>query len=171
MRPRPHLAAVLLAAGSACGRVHDLESGEYALTSTPADVLRDDCGLASGGAIAIQTAFESFGDYVRLAYIQHADSTCLPVQLVGYYQFNTQQFYADGTASNPVLPGNAEVCQLNFVSVHLVASSTTSSTFGGVLTINYVAASPVSCNCQLWLSYSAALCVPPACPLPSECPS
>ena len=170
VRPRPRLvAAVLLAAGSGCGRVHELDDGVYVFSSTSADVMRDDCGLAAGGTFAVQTQFESFGDFVRLAYVQQAGSSCLPVLLVGYYQLETQNFYADGTASNPLLPTGSQVCQLSFVSVHLTAAAITSSSFDGVLKINYVASSPVNCNCQLWLKYNASLCVPPACPLPSQC--
>ncbi|HMK73008.1 MAG TPA: hypothetical protein VK454_06695 [Myxococcaceae bacterium] len=170
MPARPRLAAaVLLAAGSACGRVHDLDEGIYSFSSTTADVLRDDCGLAQAGAFAVQTQFESFGDFVRLSYVQEAGSTCLPILLVGYYQLDTQDFYADGTASNPIVPANSSVCQLSFVSVHLTAATTTASSFDGVLKISYVASSPVNCNCQLWLKYNATLCVPPACPLPQQC--
>ena len=160
---------MLLAAGSACGRVHELDQGSYAIGFTQADVFRDDCNLAAGLG-QLQTQFETFGDFVRLAYVQQAGAICLPLQLTGQYQLSTQNFYADGTAANPVLPASGQVCRLDFVAVHLDAATVSSTSFSGVLKINYVASSPVACNCQLWLNYVATECTTSTCPVPSECP-
>jgi hypothetical protein len=170
VRRRSWLAAVLVLC--ACGRTHTLEQGPYVLSFTAADVFRDDCGLTGGGAPGIQAQLKSFGDFVQLAYVQRTVASCLPVELAGEYQYDTQNFYADGTASNPLLaPTNGGVCQIDFVSIHLDAATSTSTTFTGVLRANYIASSPVACNCVLWLNYRATLCAPPACtPPPSGCP-
>jgi hypothetical protein len=161
---------VLLTAGSACGRVHELDQGSYAIGFTQGDVFRDDCNLTAAGLGSLQTGFQTFGDFVQLAYLQQAGTSCLPVELSGQYQLSTQNFYADGTAANPVLPASGLVCRLDFVSVHLDAETVSSTSFAGVLKISYVASTPIACNCQLWVNYVATQCTSSACPLPSECP-
>jgi hypothetical protein len=160
------------ATASACGRVHSLEEGPYLLSFTAADVFRDDCGLTTSGLPGFQLQLVSFGDFVQLAYVQRTAASCLPVQLAGQYQYDTQNFYADGTASNPLLPPtNGGVCNIDFVSIHLDATTSNSTTFSGVLRANYIASSPIACNCELWLNYRATLCAAPACmPPPSGCP-
>lgn len=166
----PLTVAFILVASSGCGRSHDLEAGPYVITLEPGDVFRDDCGLADGGGPLLQVQFQAFGDDVRLALVQQADAQCLAVELVGQYQFDNQNFFADGTASNPPLVANGQVCQVNFVQFHMDAATLDPATFDGVMRINYLASSPVACNCQFWFNYRATLCTPPACPpVPTEC--
>jgi len=164
------LLALLLVAGSGCGRTHSLQEGVYVFTVTPADVFRDDCGLASNGAPAMQAELQVFGDDVRFALLQQSSSQCLAVELVGQYRYNTQNFFADGTASHPLLSANGRVCQVAFVQFHLDGATVNPSTFSGVMRISYLGSSPVGCNCQFWFNLQAALCTPPACPpLPTQC--
>jgi hypothetical protein len=165
------LVAALLAVGSGCsGRAHLLEQGPYVFTITPADVVRDDCGLATNGAPSLQAQFTDYGDDIRLAVIQQSQTQCLAVELVGQYQYDNQNFFADGTASNPLLESNGQLCQVDFVQFHLDGSTLTASSFQGVMRISYLGSSPVACNCQFWFNYQAALCTPPNCPsVPTQC--
>ncbi len=171
MRPPSYaVLALLLVAGSGCGRDHELVEGAYVLTVIPGDVFRDDCGLAADGGPVLQAQFETFGDDVRLAVVQQSDAQCLAVELVGQFQLDNQNFFADGTATNPPLVSDGQVCQVNFVQFHLDATTVDASSFNGVMRISYLASSPVTCNCQFWFNYRAALCTPPACPpVPTEC--
>jgi hypothetical protein len=165
----PLTLAVLLAAGIGCGRAHDLEQGPY-LVTIPADgVFRDDCNLASAG-LQMQAQFTSFGDDVRLALVQQSGADCLALELVGQYQVSNQDFFADGTASNPLLEANGQLCQVNYVQFHVDAATVDPSVFSGVMRISYLASSPVACNCQFWFNFQATLCTPPDCPaVPTEC--
>jgi hypothetical protein len=168
--PFPVAVTLLLAAMSGCGRTHDLEQGAYVFTLAPGNVIRDDCGLADGGGPALQAQFQNYGDDVRLALVQQSDAQCLAVELVGQYQFDNQDFFADGTASNPPLVANGQLCQVNFVQYHLDAATLDTASFDGVMRISYLASSPVACNCQFWFNFTAALCTPPGCPpVPTEC--
>jgi hypothetical protein len=161
--------SLLFAAGAGCGRVHDLQEGPYVITIAPNGVFRDDCGLADAGP-EMQAQFTSYGDDVRLAFVQQNSSNCLQLELVGQFQLNNQSFFADGTASNPPLTANGQLCQVNFVQFHLDGDTLNSSSFSGVMRISYLASSPVACNCQFWFNFQAALCTPPACPpVPTEC--
>jgi len=153
-----------------CGRAHDLEEGGYVFTVLPGDVFRDDCGLAADGGPALQAQLDVFGDDVRLALVQQSGAQCLAVELVGQYQFDNENFFADGTATNPPLVANGDVCQVNFVQFHLDATTVGSTSFSGVMSISYLASSPVACTCQFWFNYQATACTPPACPpVPTEC--
>jgi hypothetical protein len=164
------LVALSLFAASGCGRSHDLEEGSYIITVAPGGVFRDDCGLADGGGPSLAVQFQAFGDDVRMALVQQADAQCLAVELVGQYQFDNQDFFADGTASNPPLVANGQVCQVNFVQFHTDADTVGPASFSGVMRISYLASSPVACNCQFWFNYTAALCTASSCPaIPTEC--
>jgi hypothetical protein len=171
LRPAAHaVLALLLAWALGCGRAHDLSEGDYVFTVTAGDVIRDDCGLADAGGPSLQVQFSTFGDDVRLALVQQADAQCLAVELVGQYQLDNQNFFADGTASNPPLVAGGQLCQVNFVQFHLDAATVDASAFNGVMRISYLGSSPVGCNCQFWFNYQAALCAAPGCPtVPTEC--
>ena len=161
--------ALFLAAGAGCGRAHDLQEGVYVFTIPAEGILRDDCGLADAGP-QMQAEFTDFGDDIRLAVVQQTSSACLALELVGQYQLNNQSFFADGTASNPPLSANGQTCQVSFVQFHLDGATIDSATFSGVMRISYLASSPVTCNCQFWFNFQAALCTPPDCPpVPTEC--
>jgi hypothetical protein len=170
MRPGCQVAvSLLLAIGAGCGRAHDLEQGPYVFVIAPDGVFRDDCGLADAGA-QMQAQFTSYGDDVRLAFVQQSSADCLALELVGQFQLNNQDFFADGTASNPQLVANGQVCQVNFVQFHVDGATLSPSSFSGVMRISYLASSPVACNCQFWFNFQAALCTPPDCPpVPTEC--
>ena len=120
--------SLLFAAGAGCGRAHDLQEGPYVITIAPDGVFRDDCGLADAGA-EMQAQFTSYGDDVRLAFVQQDSSNCLQLELVGQFQLNNQSFFADGTASNPPLTANGQLCQVNFVQFHLDGDTLNSSSF------------------------------------------
>jgi hypothetical protein len=163
------LLAVLLAAGTGCGRAHDLEQGPYVLTIPPDGVFRDDCGLADAG-LQMQAQFTTFGDDVRLALVQQSGLDCLALELVGQYEVSNQNFFADGTASNPLLEANGQLCQVNYVQFHVDAVTDEVSAFSGVMRISYLASSPVACNCQFWFNFQATLCTAPNCPpVPTDC--
>jgi hypothetical protein len=170
MHKASHLAVSLfLAAGAGCGRAYDLEAGQYVIAIAPNGVFRDDCGLADAGA-QMQAQFFSYGQDIRLAFLQQANSNCLELELVGQFQLNNQSFFADGTASNPPLDANGRACQVDFVQFHLDGATLNPSSFNGVMRISYLASSPVACNCQFWFNFQAALCTPPACPpVPTQC--
>jgi len=169
-QPIRRLLVLVLVAGSGCGRAHSLEEGAYVFTVTPADVFRDDCGLAAGGGPAMQAQLQSYGDDVRFALVQQSRTQCLAVELVGQYQYSTQDFFADGTASHPLLSANGIACQVSFVQFHLDGATVSPNSFSGVMRISYLGSSPVTCNCQFWFKLQAALCTPPACPpLPTQC--
>ena len=162
--------ALLLLTGPGCGRAHDLEQGAYVFAVAPGDVFRDDCALAGDGGPALQAALQTFGDDIQMAMLQQSSTQCLAVELVGQYQYTTQDFFADGTASHPPLTANGGVCQVDFVQFHLDGVTVNTTTFSGVMRISYLSSTPVSCNCQLWFNFQAALCTPPACPsVPTQC--
>ena len=118
----------------------------------------------------MQASFQSYGDDIRFALVQQSPSSCLAVELIGQYQYNKEDFFADGTASNPLLEANGTLCQVSFVQYHLDGVTVSASAFNGVMRINYLGSTPVACNCQFWFNYQAALCTPPACPpLPTQC--
>jgi hypothetical protein len=161
--------SLFLVAGAGCGRAHDLNDGTYVISIAAGGVFRDDCGLADAGS-EMQAQFTSYGDDLRLALVQQSSSDCLQLELVGQFQLNNQSFFADGTATNPPLVANGQVCQVNFVQFHLDADTIDASSFNGVMRISYLASSPVACNCQFWFNFQAALCTPPNCPpVPTEC--
>lgn len=160
--------ALFLAAGAGC-RTHDLQEGAYVFTIAPGDVFRDDCGLADAGT-SLQAQFTTYGEDIRLAMVQQSSSACLALELVGQYQVNNQNFFADGTASNPPLTANGQLCQVSFVQFHLDGATINSTSFSGVMRISYLASTPVACNCQFWFNFQAARCTPPACPpVPTVC--
>ncbi len=161
---------MLLLAGLGCGRNHELEQGPYVFAISPQDVIRDDCGLAADGGPVLQASYQNDGDDLRFALVQQSNSTCLAVELVGQYQYAKEVFFADGTASNPLLEANGTLCQVSFVQYHLDGETVSASAFNGVMRISYLGSTPVACNCQFWFNYQAALCIPPACPpLPTQC--
>jgi hypothetical protein len=161
---------VLLFLASGCGRTHQLEEGGYVFTIAPGDVFRDDCGLAADGGPALQAQVDVFGDDIRLALVQLADAQCLAVELVGQYQFDNENFFADGTATNPPLVANGQVCQVNFVQFHLDATAVQAASFSGAMRISYLASSPIACTCQFWFNYTATACASTGCPkVPTEC--
>ncbi len=167
--PIRSLLALLLFTGSGCGRTHSLEEGPYVFAVTPADVFRDDCGLAASGPTLL-AQLQSYGDDVRFALVQQSNSQCLAVELVGQYQYDTQNFFADGTASHPLLSASGTLCQVDFVQFHLDGVTVSPTSFSGVMRISYLGSSPVACNCQFWFTLQAALCTPPACPnVPTQC--
>src|SRR5450631_1407183 len=169
VRLRSHLIlAVVLAAGSGCGRAHELEQGAYVVTIPPDGIFRDDCGLGAG--LQMEAQFTTFGDDVRLALVQQSGADCLALELVGQYQVSNQDFFADGTASNPLLEANGQLCQVNYVQFHVDAATDAPSAFSGVMRISYLASSPAACNCQFWFNFQATLCTPPNCPaVPTDC--
>jgi len=133
-------------------------------------VFRDDCGLAADGGPSLQAQVDVFGDDIRLAMVQQAGAQCLAVELVGQYQFDNENFFADGTATNPPLEANGEVCQVNFVQFHLDATTVETDSFSGTMRISYLASSPIACTCQFWFNYTATACAPTGCPpVPTEC--
>ena len=162
--------ALLLLCGAGCGRSHELEQGGYVFAVPTQDVIRDDCGLATAGGPSLQAQLQSFGDDIRFALVQQSATSCLAVELVGQYQYNTENFFADGTASNPLLQANGTVCHVSFVQYHLDGVTVSPSVFSGVMRISYLGSTPVACNCQLWFNFQAALCIPPSCPpVPTQC--
>ncbi len=164
------LLAFLLLAGPGCGRSHELEQGVYVFSVPPQDVIRDDCGLAADGGPLLQAQFQSYGDDIRFALQQQSNAQCLAVELVGQYQYNNENFFADGTASNPLLATNSALCQVDFVQFHLDGATVNASTFTGVMRISYLGSSPLACNCQFWFNFQATLCTAPACPpVPTQC--
>jgi hypothetical protein len=142
----------------------------YVFGVTPTDVFRDDCGLAASGGPSLLAQLQVYGDDVRFALVQQANTQCLAVELVGQYQYSTQNFFADGTASHPLLSASGTVCQVSYVQFHLDGATVSPTSFSGVMRISYLGSSPVACNCQFWFTLQAALCTPPACPsIPTQC--
>ncbi len=128
------------------------------------------CGLAADGGPALLAQLQVYGDDVRFALLQRANSQCLAVELVGQYQYDTQNFFADGTASHPLLSANGNLCQVDFAQFHLDGATVNPTSFSGVMRISYLGSSPVTCNCQFWFTVQASLCTPPACPsVPTQC--
>ncbi len=148
-----------------------LEQGPYAFAIPAAGVIRDDCGLADGGGPTLQAQLQSYGDDLRFALVQQSGTQCVAVEMVGQYQYDKEDFFADGTVSNPFLEAGGALCQVSFVQYHLDGVTVNATNFTGVMRISYLGSSPVACNCQLWFNVQATLCTQPACPeISTQCP-
>jgi hypothetical protein len=143
---------------ASCGyRSHEQLAGQYAFSTV--QVLTDPCGLmpAAGlwGGSLVKT-----GDYVRLTYELEQ------MWLVGYYRYDLEEFYLDGTATEVVVdaPADAGVtsCKLDQLRVHLDAVTRSPDRFDGTLTVTYDVnpESPFACECRMSVIYQADLQAP-----------
>lgn len=147
--PRWHSILVLLAAAplASCG-AHMQKSGTYVFTAQ--EILRDDCGvLASSTALGTGTLMVR-GESVTLEYAP------LAMQLQGFFEEASDDFYLDGTAANVTATLRGATCVVDLVSVHLDGSSVSASAFTGAMRTTYDAATP-SCTCELWALFRAEL--------------
>jgi hypothetical protein len=148
---------------SACaGRNHAQDEGCYAVTPVrPSGIIRDDCGLLGDAASNLSTSFSFFGDYVELGFRlgSPAFGTLLDVSMAGHFKFGAEQFGADGTAANVLLPIEGQDCSVERVAIHMDATSNPNNprVFSGLLAITTFTAGAEKCVCTAWFQYQADL--------------
>jgi hypothetical protein len=150
------LTSSLVACG---GRTHDQEEGCYALTPVlPSGIIRDDCQLLADSAANLGARLVVSGNVVEVDFRFATPSlgNLLTVSMAGSFAYSEETFFADGTASSIPLPIGGQVCQLQFVDVHLDATTQSTTRFSGLLRIATTTPRP-ECVCQAWFEYQAAL--------------
>jgi len=148
MARRLALCALTLAA---CGgtRGHEQLAGRYALQTT--EVISDPCGLLPPGGPWGGTLTKS-GDYVRF------DSDFLSLILVGYFRHSVEEFFLDGSASNPQAPGpDGGTCSLYEARMHIDGITRSPARFDGTLSVHYDVPGPDACQCALEATFQANL--------------
>ena len=148
---------------SACaGRNHAQDEGCYVITPmSPSGIIRDDCGLLGDAASVLSTNFSFFGDYVELSFRlgSPAFGTLLDVSMAGHFKFAEEQFGADGTAANVLLPIAGQDCSVERVAIHMDATTNGDNPrlFSGLLAITTFTAGAEQCVCTAWFQYQAEL--------------
>lgn len=152
----------------ACGgRTHEQEEGCYALTPVrPSGIIRDECQLLADAAANLGARLGIDGNVVemRLRLSTPARSDVLTVSMAGRFDYSREVFTADGTASEIQLPIGGQTCQLQWVDVHLEATSASATRFAGLMRIGTRAPLPEACICQTWFEYQADLDTTASCP-------
>jgi hypothetical protein len=144
------------------GRDHAQNEGCYAVTPVrPSGVIRDDCGLLDDAASVLSTDFSFFGDYVELSFRlgSPAFGALLDVSMAGTFKFGMEQFVADGTAANVLLPIDGLACSVERVAIHMDAATNPNNpkAFSGLLAITTFTTRPEQCVCTAWFQYQADL--------------
>jgi hypothetical protein len=148
---------------SACtGRSHAQDEGCYTITPVrPSGIIRDDCRLLRDAAYNLNTSFSFFGDYVELNFRlgSPAFGVLLDVSMAGHFKFGEEQFGADGTAANVLLPIEGQDCSVERVAIHMDAATNPDNprVFTGLLAITTFTAGAEQCVCTAWFNYQADL--------------
>lgn len=123
-----------------------LEDGDYVLTQ--GTVLRDDCGLASGGQFAT-------GTMRRTGYAVYFTLDQPAVRLSGSYRTSLEEFYLDGSLTNfsSTIRGNS--CLLDVVEFHIDGVDTDERSFTGTLSMSTTTRQNDDCVCKLWFEFDA----------------
>jgi hypothetical protein len=127
--------------------VHEVQDGTYALTATQS--VRDDCALENAPGVIASGVLRTTGDVVRIEY------DFFSIQLDGAYQSQTEHMSLDGSATNVELDVQNVQCLLDLVTMHIDATAVDSKTFSGSIAFSLQTRRPESCNCELWLEYTA----------------
>lgn len=135
---------LLLSAGC---RDHTLDDGPY--TFTLGEILRDDCGQATGGSVVTGGTLRTEGNLVSMQL------TSPDLRLVGTYRSGVEQLTMDGSLSNYSAVLRGRECLLDTVSFHLDGTTVDASSFEGAMSINYEARQPDECVCKFWFKFSA----------------
>ncbi len=159
---------VLTSSLMACGgRTHEQEEGCYALTPVrPSGIIRDECQLLADAAANLGARLVIDGNVVemRMRLATPTQSDLLTVSMAGRFNYSQEVFTADGTASNIPLPIGGQTCQLQWVDVHLEATTDSATRFAGLMRIGTRTPLPETCICQTWFEYQAELSSTTSCP-------
>jgi hypothetical protein len=158
------LTSSLIACG---GRTHSQEEGCYALTPVrPSGIIRDECQLLADAAANLGARLVIDGNVVEMGVrlATPAQSDLLTVSMAGRFNYSQEVFTADGTASNIALPVGGQTCQLQWLDVHLEATTDSATRFAGLMRIGTRTPLPETCICQTWFEYQAELSSTASCP-------
>jgi hypothetical protein len=159
---------VLTSSLMACGgRTHEQEEGCYALTPvSPSGIIRDECQLLADAAAILGARLVIDGNVVEmgLRFSTPSQGELLTVSMAGRFDYSREVFTADGTASNIPLPIGGQTCQIQWLDVHLDATTDSATRFAGLIRLGTRAPLPESCICQTWFEYQADLGTTATCP-------
>jgi hypothetical protein len=152
-RVNGRLAAVcgllVLGAGSGAGCLmgHTQREGSYDFIAN--ETVIDDCGLLPDPKAMWDGELLISGDVIRMVY------DAFDTRMVGTYLEATERFSADGSASNVTAPVRGKECLLDFVTLHLDASTQSPTRFSGSFQMTYEQDNDPSCVCTLLVRYTA----------------
>jgi hypothetical protein len=115
------------------------------------DVLTDDCSLVPASKILWSGELARSGSFLSLSTGFH------DITAVGYYLAASQRFSVDGTATQIVDTVRGQSCQLDWIGLHIDASPTSDTAFGGNLRIQYQDLDAEACQCELDATFTATL--------------
>ena len=144
------------------GRTHAQDEGCYALEPVrPAGIIRDECQLLADAAANLGARLIVSGNVVELDFRFASPSlgTVVDIAMAGQFAYSEETFSADGTVENVLFPVQGQSCQLQFVHVHLDATTILSdaSRFNGTMRVETFTPRPETCVCQAWFEYQASL--------------